>query len=45
MREQCVKPKKALRSQRLCKAKPFLADVKVLERSEKTSQEEIIWDV
>src|SRR5574344_1805402 len=40
MREQCVKPEKTLRSQRLCKAKPFFADVRVLERSEKTQQEE-----
>lgn len=44
MREQCVKPEKALRSQRLCKAKPFFADVRVLERSEKTQQEDL-WDV
>ena len=29
MREQWVKPEKALRIQRLCEAKPFLADVRV----------------
>lgn len=29
MREQCVKPEKALRIQRLYKAKPFFADVRV----------------